>query len=204
MGCKDAVLPEPLKRNGTMHCLTFEENIKRPYNDNLCLFRAPALYLHGNQRMEEETSEFFNLFINKMDGLSAEQFQGVLLDDIPFVDDLLTLNILLCDIDIVDGNINGELARRSVQKYENIVQLLRYNNHICYVNNPKAVFQPFRCPNCDLFFNRNFNLEQLLSTCSERVKMSIQKTYIKPEKLCLTSWTLPELNLLVSRHFSKT
>ena len=46
-----------------------------------------------------------------MDGLSADQFQGVHMNDIPIVEDLLTLNILLYDIDIVDGNIVGELAR---------------------------------------------------------------------------------------------
>ena len=105
-----------------------------------------------------------------MDGLSADQFQGVHMNDIPIVEDLLTLNILLYDIDIVDGNVVGELARRSVQKYENTVRLLRYNNHICYVNNINAAFQSFRCPNCDTFFNRTFNLEQHLTTCSERVK----------------------------------
>ena len=77
---------------------------------------------------------------------------------------------MLYDIDIVNGNIIGELARRSVQKYENTLRLLRYNNHICYVNNINAVFQSFCCPNCDTFFNRTFNLERNLTTCSERVK----------------------------------
>ena len=48
MGCKDAILPEPLLRNGTINCLTFEKNTRQPYNDNLCLFRALALHLHGN------------------------------------------------------------------------------------------------------------------------------------------------------------
>ena len=105
-----------------------------------------------------------------MDGLSADQFQGVHLNDIPIVEDLLALNILLYDIDIVDGNIVGELARRSVQKYENTVRVLRYNNYICYVNNINAVFQYFRCPICDTFFNRIFNLERNLTTCSERVR----------------------------------
>ena len=90
-----------------------------------------------------------------MDGLSAYQFQGVHMNDIPIVEDLLTLNILLYDIDIVDGNIIGELARRSVKKYENTVRLLRYNNHICYVNNINAVFQSFRCPICNHFFQQN-------------------------------------------------
>ena len=80
--------------------------------------------MHGNQQLEEETSKSFNLFINKVDVLSADQFQGVPMNDIPIVEDLLTLNVLLYDKDIVDGNIVGELARRSVQKYENTVRLL--------------------------------------------------------------------------------
>ena len=63
-----------------------------------------------------------------MDGLSADQFQGVHMNEIPFVEDLLTLNTVLYDIDIVDGNIIGEFARRSVQKYEITVRLLRYKN----------------------------------------------------------------------------
>ena len=169
-GCMNAVLPDPLLRNGTINCLTYEENTRQPYNDNLCLFRALAFYLHGTQLLGEKTSKLFNLFINKMNGLNPNQSQGVHMNDIPTVEDLLTLSILLYDIDIVDGNIVGELARLSVQKFENTVRLLRYNNHICYVNNIDAVFQSFRCPNCDTFFNRTFSLEQHLTTCSERVK----------------------------------
>ena len=96
------------------------------------------------------------------------------MNDISIVEDPLTLNILMYDIDIVDGNIIGELLRRSVQKYEIIVRLLRYNNHICYVKNNNAVFQSFRCPNSDFFLNRTANLEQHLTTCSERVKMPIR------------------------------
>ena len=119
---------------------------------------------------KEETSKLFNLVISKMDGLSADQFQGVHMYDVAIVEDLLTLNILLYDLDIVDGNLVGELARRSVQIYENTVQLLRYNNPICYVSNINAVFQSFRCPNCDTFFNRTLNLERHITTCSERVK----------------------------------
>ena len=140
MGCKNAVLPEPLLKNHTIICLTFEENTRQPYNDNLSLFRAPALHLHGTQRLEEETSKIFNVFIKKMDGLSSDQFQGVHMNDFPIVEDLITLKILLYDIVIVDWNIVGELAKRSVQKYENTVRLLIYNNHICYVNNINAVF----------------------------------------------------------------
>ena len=66
MGCKDADLPGHLLKNGTINCLTYEENTRQPYN-KLCLFCALTLRLRGNQT---GTSFFFNSFINKIDGLS--------------------------------------------------------------------------------------------------------------------------------------
>ena len=156
MGCKNAVLPEPLLRNRTINCLTYEENTRPPYNDNLRLFHALALHLHGTQRLEEETSKLFNLFINKMDGLNPNQFQGVHMNNFATVEDLLTVIILLYDIDIVDGDIVRELSRRSVQKYEKTVRLLRNNNHhIRYVNNINAVFQFFAALIVTLFLTKH-------------------------------------------------
>ena len=170
MGCKDAVLPELLLRNGTINCLFFEEITRQPYTDNLCLFRVLALHMPGSQQLEEKTSKLFNLFINKMDRLSSNHFQGVHMNDIPTVEDLLTLNSIPYHIDIVDGNIIAEHSRRSIEKHNNTVKLLRYKNHICYVSNINTVFQAFRCPNCEIFFSRAFNLERQLTTCNERVK----------------------------------
>ena len=43
-GCKDSLLPEPLLQNQNVNCLTYKQNIKIPYNDNFCLFRALALH----------------------------------------------------------------------------------------------------------------------------------------------------------------
>ena len=66
MGCKDCLLPEQLLKNQTVYRLTFEKNTRKPYNDNLCLFRAVALHLLGNERSEEETSKIFKLFLNNL------------------------------------------------------------------------------------------------------------------------------------------
>ena len=60
---------------------------------------------------KKKLQKLINLFINKMDGLNPNQLNGVHMNDIPTVENLLTLNILLNHIDIVDGNIVGELAR---------------------------------------------------------------------------------------------
>ena len=170
MGCKDAVLPESLLRNPSIYCLTFERNTRQPYKDNLCLFRALALHLHGNERLEEETSKLFNLFLVNSTNPDPSKFQGVCMDDIPAVEDIVGINIFIYDIDLIDGEMVGELARRSIKKCEKNVQLVRYNSHICYVDNINALFKAFRCPTCDKYFQKTGNLERHLVSCSERVK----------------------------------
>ena len=115
MGCKDTILPEPILRNGNVNCLNFEKNTRQSYNDNL------------NNSEERDPSKF----------------QGVHMTDIPKVEEMLQLNIFLYCIDFVDGELIGELAPRSIQKFEKSVKLLCYNNHICYINNIKALFTTF-------------------------------------------------------------
>ena len=89
MGCKDAVLPESLLRDPSINCLIYEQNTKKTYKDNLCLFRAPALHLHGNERPEEETSKLFNLFLINSTNPDPSNFQGVCRDDIPSVEHIV-------------------------------------------------------------------------------------------------------------------
>ena len=112
--------------------------------------------------------KLLTFLLNNSEEGDVQKFQGVHLNDIPKVEDLLQLNIFLYDIDFVDGELIGELARRSIQKFERSVKLVRYNNHICYVNN--TLFKVFRCTTCDTFFSETGNLEQHLVNCSDRVK----------------------------------
>ena len=92
------------------------------------------------------------------------------MDDIPCVEDIVGINIFIYDIDLIDGAMVGELARRSIKKYEKNVQLIRYNSHVCYVDNINALFKAFRCPTCDTYFQKTRNLERHLVRCSEHVK----------------------------------
>ena len=170
MGCNDAVPPESLLKNHTVNGLTFEKNTRKPYNDNFCLFGAVAMHLFGNERLEEETSKLFNLFLINSTNPDPSKFQRVCMDDIPSVEDIVGVIIFIYDIDLIDSAMVGELARRSIKKYETNVQLIRYNSHICYVDNIHALLKAFRCPTCDTYFQKTGNLECHLVRCSERVK----------------------------------
>ena len=57
MGCKEPVLPKPLFKNRTVNCLIFGENTRQRCKDNFSLFRAVALILPGNEKLEEKTSK---------------------------------------------------------------------------------------------------------------------------------------------------
>ena len=119
MGCKDAVLPESLLRNPSIYCLTFERNTRQPYKYNLCLFRALALHLHGNERLEEEPSKLFNIFLVNSTNPDPSKFQGVCMDDFPSVEDIVGINIFNTTSTLLTvqwlGNLHDE-ASKSTRK----------------------------------------------------------------------------------------
>ena len=81
VGCKDTVLPDPLMKTSFVKCLIFEEHTRKPYIDNLCLFRAFALHLHGNERLDEETSKLVIFFLETTGGTDPAIFRGVCMED---------------------------------------------------------------------------------------------------------------------------
>ena len=195
MGCTDSPLPEPLLRNPEVNCLVSIGH-NEPYNDNLCLFRAIAIHLFGSVDVEPNATKIFHSFVTGS-GCDPESFTGVSFDQIPIIEELIKQNIFIYDFDIGDGEISGELVRRSVERYDENIKLLRYNNHICYVNDINKFFKNFRCPSCDVFFNHSGHFNRHLKTCKERVKnvyprgvYSLRETLF--EKLDNSSIAYPE------------
>ena len=97
-GCEDALLPISLKKFHTGNCLIYEENTRKLYNDNLCLFRALDFHLLGNGRIEEEISESFPIFLEKNGRTNQMIFQIVCKSDIPILEDLVEVSIFLYDV----------------------------------------------------------------------------------------------------------
>ena len=127
--------------------------------------------MHGNdERLEEETSKLVNLFLINSTKPDPSKFQGVCMDNISSVEDIVRIKFFIFDIDLIDGAMVGELARRSIKKYEKNVQLIQYNSHICYADNIHALFKSLRCATCDTYFQKIGNRGRHLVRCSELVK----------------------------------
>ena len=59
------------------------------------------------------------------------------------------------DFDIEEGEYVGELARRSIGRFDKTVKLLRYNIQIIHTNDIDSLFKCFRCPSSGTFFKRS-------------------------------------------------
>ena len=160
-----------------MNCLTLVKNARQPYNHNLCLLRALALHLHGNDKLELETLKFFNLFLFNCEGEDTSKIRGVHLNDIPKFKHLFHLDFSFMIFISLTENSLVSLLVEVIRKSDKSVKLLRYNNHFCYVNNINALFKACRCRTCDTFFPKTGNLERHSVTCTERVKHIYSKNF---------------------------
>ena len=167
MGCPDSVLPEPLLRHTQVNCL-LSNKYKEPYKDHLCLFHALAMYINGHNDLDSHTSRYFTDFISKS-GYDPKSFRGVSVEDLPVVEEIVQRNFIY-DFDIQEGEYLGELARRSIGRFDKTVKLLRFNNHIIHTIDINSFFKCFRCSSCDTFFNKSDNFNKHLLRCKDRVK----------------------------------
>ena len=167
IGCKDAVLPEPL----WVTAQPTASRLKRTRDNqitatcvSLCcysLFAGKSTIGRRNEFLTCSSVEWTDSGPVSSRKSKWKTFQLLKICYYSFFLSMISI--------LKSGNIIAELARGRVQKHENTVRLLRYNIHICYVSNNNAAFQSFRCPNCDTFLNKTSNLERNL-TCSERVR----------------------------------
>ena len=181
MGCIDAVLPEQLLIRPDVNFF-ISNGYGETCKDYLCLFRAIAVHLYGSSELEINAKKFLSAFHHES-GQDAINFRGLSIDHLVFVENAIKHNIFIYDIDIVDGDFVGELAR-SIEMYEKKIYLIRYNNHICYVDDINTFFKQFRCPSCDTFIQKAGNFNRHDKTCKDRVQHIYPKSvYTLPKTL---------------------
>ena len=169
IGCTDVELPNALIRNKGIKSLLSDSN-KKPYHDNLCLFRAIAFDLQGSENLSNNTLQYFTSFLRESEN-DAVDFPGVSLEEIPLVEKIPSANLNLYSLCYnEEGLLIGELSRRSAGLFKKGISLVQYNNHVCWVSNINTVLKNFRCQNCDKYFTKRSLLNRHLQTCDDKIK----------------------------------
>ena len=187
VGCKDIWLPPNLVKRSDVNCLTYKSNKER-YNDNLRLLRAVCMHKTGSERVEEETKKLLSAYLTANPHLSVQNFRGVVLEDLHIVERLAEVNILVYDIEVSDGGIIGELAERSLRRFNSTATLLRYNTISVMLLMWTRYLNLFGFLHAILFLQRAPIYNVICRSVKSWLKTSIQNPFINFEKLFLTNW----------------
>ena len=91
LGCMTQNIPSILLRNGYVKCFVSDCN-KKPYQDNLCIFRALSYEIYGSDELRQNTLKLMQNFLSAT-RRDEETFSGKHEDDIPVLEELTERNI---------------------------------------------------------------------------------------------------------------
>ena len=168
LGCQNALLPQALLRHPLIKTFLSDSD-KKPYHDNLCLFRAIAFEKFGSDGLASSTKYLVSEFLSKT-GKDSKNFTGVLTSEILDVEQIVQMNLQIYSICFDEKQSPvGELSHQSANLFSDTISLLQYDNHICWTKNIDKFLKKYRCHNCDKFSSRSFNFQRHIRSCSERI-----------------------------------
>ena len=96
LGCVDISLPRRLVKNRHIMCLLTDFD-KKPYHDNLCMFRAIAYEINGSSNLAQDTMRLVSSFVSKTNQ-TMDNFLGVFNEQIPIIEEIVKTNIQLYSV----------------------------------------------------------------------------------------------------------
>ena len=151
LGCSEVNLPQAIIKNPNIRTFLVDGN-KKPYDDNLCFFRAVAFEVFGKRDLVTSTNSLVSTFLSRI-GKGVVNFKGIQTNEIQVVENIIAMNISLFSISSDEqGNLVGTLSYRSLMSYQKSISLLQYDNHVCWVENNDKFLKKYRCDQCDKFF----------------------------------------------------
>ena len=131
---------------------------------NLCFFRCLACFEKDRRRCEIAAKQLFEQYAARFGG---ESFEGITLADIPFLEDLYEINIVIYKLE----EKVAKLVQRSRGIYDRTMKLNLYNKHLSLITDFERYCHVFKCGKCSkLFYNRHNNCLQHVRNCNVKVK----------------------------------
>ena len=168
LGCQNALLPQALLRHPLVKAFLSDSD-KKPYHENLSLFRAVAFEKIGRDGLANSAKHLVSEFLSNT-GKDSKNFTGVLPREFHDAEQTVQLNLQVYSFCFDEKqNLIRELSHQSANLFSDTVSLLQYDNHICWTKNIDKFLKKYRCRNCDKFWSHSFNFPRHIRSCSERI-----------------------------------
>ncbi len=178
------ILPHYIVENRGIVPLDRDQHGNRPYNDNLCFFRALALHNGCHvTNLKRDTNHYYERYRETMK--QKKKFRGVKIEDLPDLEHLFEVNVFVYSLEPTkpDGDdeddineaddqpeISAQFVYRSLSKHSSTLYLNLYQNHFSYIKDLKKYSKSFCCSRCGKFWKRASNLRQHEKTCEAKVR----------------------------------
>ena len=156
--------------------------------DNLCFWRCLAAHMNTDKtdyrRLETPTKELYSNFYGEKydpsyDGVKyleyrkfrdadiyEEEFEKAI-DEIDKIEHHFKMNI---NIYTQDEKEVTQIDRRSVNNYDDVLYLLRHDNHFCYIKKIENFVSSFKCSRCGKLWSNSTACHRHEKTCGDFCK----------------------------------
>ena len=160
----DIELPDHLMKKTSLTCFVNNWDGK-PYNDNLCMFRALMFHRHKSYKVERDVEL---AYLQWNSDIPKKDFTGVKLEELSKFEEVFAINV---NIYSLDENDKATAIYKSAGLYEDTLYLDKYLNHVSYINNFKAYAKKFTCRKCKRFFDQSNNCNRHELTCDDSARL---------------------------------
>ena len=181
IGCSSITNVEAIKKNKAIVSALTDCN-GRPYENNLCLFRAIALSRKKNATLERTTNEYFSKFINESNADKTE-YKGVLLSQLPAIERIFQTSITVFTLDNTnESQAIAKLISRSSTNYPEKIYLHLQQNHFSWIKNLKLYTKSYKCEYCHKLLTTYNSLKNHTLSCSSLTKKVYPSGAYEPPK----------------------
>ena len=168
IGCP-IILPDYIKKNKAIISADVNSN-GRPYQNNLCFFRALALFRKQTATLEKSVKLYFDEYLKALK-LDKKQFKGITLPQLPQVERLFKISISVFTLEELDsGEICAKLLSKPSTKYSDRLNLQLYENHFSWIKNLGLYTKPYKCNYCSKLLKSYKSLNAHSISCSSVTK----------------------------------
>ena len=180
LGAKEVEMPDYIRNNPSINCLTKNAKTGATYTDNLCLFRCLALHKgHDVRSVDIPARQLYQEWANfKGLGTTPLDFQGLDMNrDMHNFEDFYKINVEIYSLDLSGA---AQIQYRSHNLHSETMYLNLHETHLSYIRNFHLYAKKYQCKFCKQLWNDYKEHKRHELRCQNKTKYVYPGGFYKP------------------------